>query len=142
MEETHRKHRETQRGHRGDKERTQQKDTEETQRKDKANTEEAKRRHREGTPKTQRAQQEKHKHRTRKHHRQEANPKRQRGTRDWQKGKRKAPRKVRPKTTVFQCLWQWGQIRGSIVVSISARHAEDPGSIPVRRVLFLICGKL
>ena len=26
------------------------------------------------------------------------------------------------------------QIRGSIVVSISARHAEDPGSIPGRGV--------
>ena len=29
------------------------------------------------------------------------------------------------------------QIRGSIVVSISARHAEDPGSIPGRGVLTL-----
>ena len=30
------------------------------------------------------------------------------------------------------------QIRGSIVVSISARHAEDPGSIPGRGILVLI----
>ena len=29
------------------------------------------------------------------------------------------------------------QIRGSIVVSISACHAEDPGSIPGRGVLLL-----
>ena len=30
--------------------------------------------------------------------------------------------------------WGHGQIRGSIVVSISACHAEDPGSIPGRGV--------
>ena len=30
------------------------------------------------------------------------------------------------------------QIRGSIVVSISACHAEDPGSIPGRGVLFVL----
>ena len=30
---------------------------------------------------------------------------------------------------------QYTQIRGSIVVSISACHAEDPGSIPGRGVL-------
>jgi hypothetical protein len=35
-------------------------------------------------------------------------------------------------------LWGHGQIRGSIVVSISACHAEDPGSIPGRGV-FLFC---
>jgi hypothetical protein len=41
------------------------------------------------------------------------------------------------KNTLFQVLSEnWVmQIRGSIVVSISARHAEDPGSIPGRGVL-------
>ena len=32
------------------------------------------------------------------------------------------------------CVWQVIQIRDSIVVSISACHADDPGSIPGRGV--------
>ena len=39
--------------------------------------------------------------------------------------------------TAFSC--QKRIVRGSIVVSISARHAEDPGSIPGRGVLFYRC---
>ena len=38
----------------------------------------------------------------------------------------------------FHCLH--GILLGSIVVSISACHAEDPGSIPGLRVFFPLCG--
>ena len=34
-------------------------------------------------------------------------------------------------------IWRMNQIRGSIVASISACHAEDPGSIPGRGVLLV-----
>ena len=40
--------------------------------------------------------------------------------------------------TMMWYLWQANHIRGSIVVSISACHADDPGSIPGRGAL---CGK-
>lgn len=38
------------------------------------------------------------------------------------------------------CFYGTPQIRGSIVVSISACHAEDPGSIPGRGVLDALMG--
>ena len=34
--------------------------------------------------------------------------------------------------------WQASQLRDSIVVSISACHAEDPGSIPGRGILYML----
>ena len=44
----------------------------------------------------------------------------------------------RKKTTSHKCSCTL-QIRGSIVVSISACHADDPGSIPGRGVPFTFC---